>query len=331
MALLRVNACGDNPQPHGGPEGPSLDSLLRTALERPGPVVLMLHGYRYGPGRAGHCPHDLLYAMRPTGGSNRIVSWPRHLGFGVDQRQAGLGEAGLGQAGLGQAGLGQAGFAIAFGWDGRGTIRRAYREAARAGRAMAKLVRQIRAIDRSREVHVLAHSLGARVALCALQHLGPKDLSRLILMSAAEYRSTATAALATPAGQTAQVVHVTSRENDLYDCLLEWLVPAPRRGDRALGTISAANLRPVLLDDPAALAALARIGYRIAPPSRLICHWSPYLRPGVFALYRALLTGTLTPQALDHCLPVSEDRRWTRILPRRIGLPSLPFASKAPT
>ncbi|TNF22423.1 MAG: alpha/beta hydrolase [Rhodobacteraceae bacterium] len=310
MTLLRVNARGDRPEAHME-GGAALERALFAALARPGPVIVMVHGYRYSPGTPGHCPHDLLFAGPSAPGAPRRVSWPRRLGFGSAAQPPGI--------------------ALAFGWQARGPIRRAYREAAQAGRAMACLVRTIKTIDPSRKVHVLAHSLGARVALQALAHLAPGDLSRLILMAAAEYRAAATGALATASGRAAQVVHVTSRENDLYDCLLEWLVRAEARGDRALGAhVAGANMRSVLIDDSATLCALAGLGFRIAPPARRICHWSPYLRAGVFRLYRALLTDALAPGDLDRILPAAEDRRWSRLLPRP-ALPALPFAStKAP-
>lgn len=310
MALLRVNARGERPGLHQDC-GASFEGALATALARPGPVIVMVHGYRYSPGLRGHCPHELLFATPQPRGGRRRVSWPSRLGVGSAARSPGV--------------------AIAFGWEGRGSIRRAYREAAQAGRAMACLVDRIKTIDPSRDVHVLAHSLGARVAMKALAHLGPGDLSYLILMAAAEYRSAAAAALATPSGRAAQVVHVTSRENDLYDCLLEWLVRAETRGDRALGAHAAAsNMRSVLIDDAATLAALRGLGFRIAPPARRICHWSPYLRAGVFRLYRALLTDTLSLDALDRALPAAEDRRWSRLLPVP-PVQGLPFATKAPS
>lgn len=309
MTLLRVNARGTRPGLHQD-RGACLDSALAAALTRPGPVIVMAHGYRYSPSRGGHCPHDLLFAS-PASRRQRCVSWPSRLGFGSAIQPPGI--------------------ALAFGWEGRGSIRRAYREAAQAGGAMACLVERIKTIDPSRDVHVLAHSLGARVALQALAHLRPGDLSRLILMAAAEYRATVAGALATPAGRTAQVVHVTSRENDLYDCLLEWLVRAEARGDRALGAHrAAANMRSLLIDDAATLSALRGLGFRIAPPARRICHWSPYLRAGVFRLYRALLTDSLSPQALDRALPTAEDRRWSRLLPH-VPRQGLPFAAKAPS
>lgn len=327
MALLRINACGDRPRPHHGTE--PLADTLAAVLTRPGPVIVMLHGFRYGPGKAGHCPHDGLFATGGALAGRQVVSWPQRLGLDVDPEPNADLELG---PNLEPAPRGTApGIGVAFGWDGRGTIRGAYRRAAQAGRALARLVRAIRRIDPTREVHVLAHSMGARVALQALAALSPGDMSRLILMAAAEYRTVAAAALATPAGRSAQVVHVTSRENDLYDWLLEWLVPGTERGDRALGPHAAGpNMRSLLIDDPATLSALGELGFDIAPAARRICHWSPYLRSGVFTLYRALLTGGVSPQDLDRVLPSPEDGRWRRLWPN-LALPGLSFAAKAPS
>ena len=50
-----------------------------------------------------------------------------------------------------------------------------------------------------------------------------------------------------------------------------------------------------MIDDPATEQALARLGYPLRPASVRVCHWQPYLRPGLFALYRALLARRLGP------------------------------------
>ncbi|MGY3439445.1 MULTISPECIES: alpha/beta fold hydrolase [unclassified Marinovum] len=308
MALLRINAEDGRPVLHPGVTETDLDASLAAALALPGPVTIMVHGFRYAPGHKRHCPHKRLFAMRPTL-SSRVISWPHHLGFGHDAPPPGVG--------------------VAFGWNARGSLRAAYDEGARAGRALGDVIRKLRQLDPARPVHVLAHSLGARVALAALAHLEPGDISCLILMAGAEYRSCAVAALATPAGRETEVVHVTSGENDLYDSLLEWLAPCP--GDRALGAHSApANLRSLLLDDSDTLAALARLGHTVAPPQFRICHWSTYMRPGIFGFYRALLSGALSPARLDLALPCREPGRWSRLVPGRISIPGFALAGKGP-
>lgn len=307
MAILRVNADGAAPVLHRSPR--PVGPVLRQVLNRqPGPVTVLLHGYKYRPGQ--DCPHEQIFALAPGGQLSRVISWPRHLGYGQDRAAPGV--------------------LVCFGWDARGSVQTAYGRAAEAGRALAGLIRQIRACDPERGVHVLSHSMGARVALQALPHLPGGALGRMILMAAAEYAGAVRATLDTPAGRSAQVVHVTSRENDLYDFLLERTVTPARRGDRALGTQEdrLPNLRNLWLDHAGTLDALARLGYRIAPPQRRICHWSPYLRPGVFGLYQALLSGQLSMPQLDAALPAAAHSRWSRLRPSlRLALP-LPSAQR---
>lgn len=276
MALLRVNAVGVVPVLHGR-DGADLRIALGRALVRPGPVTILLHGYRYRPGTV-NCPHRHIFALRRDVGVGRCASWPRFL-----------------------HGAGAPGVLICFGWDAGGRLGRAYRMAGEAGRALAVLVDMIAALDGARKVHVLAHSMGARVGLQALHFVDAGRLSRLILMAAAEFVRPARAALASPAGRFAEVVHVTGRENRLFDWLLAAGLP---RGDRVLGVraLAADNMRTVLLDDGATLRALAGLGFPIGPPQRRVCHWSPYLRPGVFDFYRALLSGVLEFGELDAAL-----------------------------
>jgi hypothetical protein len=87
------------------------------------------------------------------------------------------------------------------------------------------------------------------------------------------------------------------------------------------GTVALPNLTTLQLDDAASLAALRRAGYRIAPPARLVCHWSPYLRPGVFPLYRAVLDGALGLGQLRALLPEQGAPRWSRLTGRRGATP----------
>ena len=122
----------------------------------------------------------------------------------------------------------------------------------------------------------------------------------------------------TRAGQTAEFVNITTRENDLFDLLLEWSVRAPNAGDLSLGlglAEPAGNWLDVQIDHGATLKALAALGHRIAAPERWICHWSAYLRPGLFALYRALLSGSdcLPLARLRAHLPGGKQPRWSRI------------------
>jgi len=252
----------------------------------------MIHGYRFAPGLAGHCPHGHILSMNPPTGDRKATSWPRHLGLTGDN-----------------------GLAIGLGWEARGSVQGAYRRAAAAGRALAELATLIRQIEPARQIDVIGHSLGARVALQALPHARPGDFRRLILLAAAETRRPARAALDTPAGAWVEIVNVTTRENDLFDFALEWLVSLGT--DTALGQgpgRQQANWLDLQIDQPATLNVLERLGHALPPPPARICHWSPYMRPGIFALYRALMDGTLPLSALRAALPARRDRRWSRLV-----------------
>jgi hypothetical protein len=246
------------------------------------PVVVMIHGYKYAPGRPGYCPHQGLLGTPAARGGRRVVSWPRRLGAG--ERDGALG--------------------IAFGWQGRGSLWQAWSEAGRAGIALARVLAIVAA--EGRRADIVAHSLGGRVALAALGRAPAGAVRNAILIAPAEFRAVATAALDAPAGRTAQVLNVASRENALFDALVEWLVAPHRPGARALGRglcLPRANWTDLRIDDPATLCALGRLGYPVAPASRRICHWSGYLRPGLFGLYRAILSGALPLPVLRDALP----------------------------
>lgn len=276
--------------------------VLRHALSRdPGPVTVMIHGYKYQPGHALHCPHSSIFARRPAPGQPRVVSWPRHLGL-------------RGQPG---EGLG-----ISFGWQARGSIWQAHRHAAAAGEALAELLADLRRLAPARPVNLIAHSLGARVALRAIASADPGTVNRAILLAAAEYAGTARRALETPAALQTQVLNVTSRENDLFDFLSERLIAPDSPGpDHMLGqgAPDLPNLVTLQLDDPDSLRALRRAGFPIRPPERLVCHWSPYLRPGVFPLYRAVFAGDMALSRLRALLPAETAPRWSRLMPRLPG------------
>lgn len=265
------------------------------------PVVVMIHGYRFTPGQHRHCPHRHILSINPPPSDRKAISWPRHLGLD-----------------------GERGLAIAFGWAARGSVRGAYWRARAAGRALAELASRIARLAPGRQIDVIGHSLGARVALAALPHAAPGVFRKLILLAAAETRGPARAAMNSAAGQTVQVINVTTRENDLFDFLLEWLA---RFGlDTAIGQglgRALPNWLDLQIDQPETLAVLGRLGHALPPPPARICHWSPYLRPGVFGLYRALLDDTLSPAVLRPLLPARRDPRWSRLLNPARGLPFL--------
>ncbi|MFO7757367.1 MAG: alpha/beta hydrolase [Roseovarius sp.] len=295
MPLIHVNAGPDGPDLHDRPGG--LPAHLPQVLTGDGPVIVMVHGFKYAPHHESECPHAQILSLDPVRDCFKVVSWPRGLGFGRGAADEGLG--------------------IGFGWNARGTLRQAYAEAARAGEGLARLIAMIGRLAPGRPVHAVAHSLGARVVLQALPHLQAGAMGRLILLAGAEFRGRAAEALETPAGRAAEVINVTSRENDLFDFLLERLIPAPARGNRSLGLAlpSADNVLNLQMDHPGTLAALRSNGFEIGAPVTRICHWSPYTRPGALAMYDCLLRGAaqLPLAQLRAALPDRPTPRWSRL------------------
>jgi uncharacterized membrane protein len=266
-----------------------------AALPAGAPVVAMVHGWRYAPAFGPDCPHGSIMSLNPQPGNARVISWPRHLHLD-----------------------GRNGLAIGLGWQAKCGLWTAHARARIAGLALAAIAEMIQRMDPDRPLHVIAHSLGARVALNALTHAKPGQFGRLILLAPSETRQVAAEALATPAGMAVQVVNVTTRENDLFDAGYEWGVHLGLRTSLGQGLgRRVANWRDLWIDHPDSLAALAAQGFVIPKPTGRVCHWSPYLRPGTMALYRALLTGQLPLSALPDPFP---QRRWARFLAR----PALP-------
>lgn len=312
MAVLRINCIGGVPQLHGAP-APLAPAL--AAHDRSGPVIVMVHGFKFLPGAPRHCPHDHIFSDHAVHACRKALSWPRALNLSAEGDGAPLG--------------------VAFGWPARGTIWQAHAGAALAGEALARLVSALKARVPERPVHVIAHSLGARVALSALHHLAPGAVGRLILLAGAEHRGAALGALATPAGRRTEVINVTSGENRLYDLALEALIPPPAAGDRALGAgLNACNAIDLRLDDAATLDALTGLGFDVAPRTRRVCHWSSYLRPGVFDLYAALLGSSADHRtgfaALRAALPPDEPGVQPARRPLFPGLPVPAWRNAAP-
>jgi hypothetical protein len=264
MPLMQVNA--------EGPE-PILDlAALECCLghiPRHAPVAVLIHGYRYAPGVGRHCPHGHILSVTPRRDVPRAISWPRHLRLsGPDD-----------------------GLALAFGWNARGTIWQAQSRTGATAAALARLVGLIRRIDPDRQVDIMAHSLGARVALAALPRVEPHSVGRMLLLAPADFRTHAESALQSPAGRTAEIFSVTSRANALFDFIVETLLAARLDASVAQGLSEPqANWLDLMIDDGPTEAALAALGFPLRPASARVCHWQPYLRPGLFGLYRALLT-----------------------------------------
>ena len=123
------------------------------------------------------------------------------------------------------------------------------------------------------------------------------------------------------------MLNVTSRENDLYDKALELLLGGPQAC--ALGSgLDAPNAVTLQIDHPGHRAGLRALGFPTAAPVRRICHWSAYMRPGLFPLYRAFLhqPEALNTAMLRAALPPDTAPRWSRLFTR--PLPGVRLAAE---
>lgn len=270
----------------------AIDRAIRDVGDPRAPIVIMIHGYRYSPSVPSRDPHRQILGLAPAPGTRGIVSWPRRLGL------------------AGPQGLG-----LAWGWEAGGTIWGAHKRAAASGLALARVIARLRAAAPDRPVHILAHSLGARVACSALQGLRAGDVHRIVLLAAALSQEEALQASASPAGSHAEVFNMHGAENWLFDTLLRLALPFSGRR-LAPGSITTDRWVDLSLDDPQVLGRLGRLGWRVAPPLARVCHWSGYLRPGVWAFHRALLvTRPLAP--LSTIRAAATERRGRTAVPRR--------------
>ncbi|SPJ24828.1 alpha/beta hydrolase [Palleronia abyssalis] len=286
MPILAVNVT-----PEGALQGDDRLGETLALLPQGAPVVIMVHGYKYSPWSDAHSPHDGLFAANRSTNLRRVTSWPEGLGA-EDAKNGAL--------------------CIGFGWHARGTVWQAWRQSAAVARPLAGLISRI--VSRGRRVHLLAHSMGARVCLHALALAPAKSVDRVILMTGAALREEARLALAAPAAQTAEIVNVTSRENDLFDAMVEALMGFR---DLSIGSGLGTEDRRWLdlqIDAADTRSGLAALGFPIAPSEALICHWSAFRRPGMMPLYRALLSDRrrLSFGLLRAHLPQPE-ARWTRL------------------
>lgn len=275
MAILRVN-CGEALR--GAP-------LPASA----GRTLVMIHGYRYDPAAARADPHLSLYSDAPVrSGGGRVISWPRALGVGAQD------------------------LCVAYGWRARAShlwhLLRArrngfaavYDAAGAAGAALAPLLAELGGA-RAAPVDIIAHSLGARVALSAIRALadaGDADalarLGRVLLLAPAAFAAEARATLDACARLGAprpEVYCVLSRANAPFDALFALVAPSGQGG--ALGREGLGARRrgwlDLAFDDPALVDWAAARGVTLAPPAPGPCHWSVYTRPGAMDLHRAIL------------------------------------------
>lgn len=285
MPLIRLNVSPATGalELHGSTQCPK--RLLARATDPYCPVIIMIHGYKYQPHSIRHCPHRSIFDAH--------TGWPAGLGV------------------TGNDALG-----ICFGWAARGSLARMFETATSTGQQLAQVITLLHATAPDRPIHLIAHSMGAEVALSALEQVRAGTVSRVVLITGASFQSHAARALASPAGRKAELFNITSRENDLFDFIFERLLRAPQPGDRALGQgITAANAMNIELDCNRTLGILHMLGSAIAQPERLICHWSGYTRPGAMAFYTRLLLhphGLPLRRLADH-LPRTASPRWSRL------------------
>ncbi|AUH33932.1 DUF726 domain-containing protein [Paracoccus tegillarcae] len=280
------------------------DALQQAAaLADHAPIIIMVHGYRFSPSQTRHDPHRHILALDPRCVAAPIPSWPRALGFDGEDHSEGL--------------------AIGFGWEARGSLRSVYHRAGQTGRSLARLVEALSQAA-GRPIALIGHSLGARVLLSALHHAPRGTIGRMVLLAAAEFRCAAAQALDTAAGERAEVLNITSRENDLFDFGLEVLVSAARKQAVGFGLERPRpNWIDIQIDDRATLVMLDALGFPMDGRARRLSHWTPYLRGGVFDFYRTALRQpwALPLNLLRRELPAQVEPRWSRLLapPDSIG------------
>lgn len=183
-------------------------SLSVSEMSASAPICIMVHGFQYDPrapvshdrGRASN-PHAQIFHFNEDDPTVERVAhttpWPLRLGFIDDDGETGL--------------------AVAFGWASDPTYARgdwrdwlsrlrwseagaetyyatAYRTAPIAATGLARVIVALSQVFPNREIDLIAHSLGARVAIRALKRLAeenhPKALShvgRVILLGGAPH------------------------------------------------------------------------------------------------------------------------------------------------
>lgn len=290
MPLIQVNAATAT-APSFEHVAPALAGLSHGQC-----VTIMTHGLRFSPFVPEKDPHTHILSLTPRA-CWKAVSWPRHLH--LDRESAGLG--------------------IAFGWHAVGPLRQVATRAFAAGDALADLIAYIHQRRPDLCLNLIAHSLGARVVLRALSQAPAASVARVILMSGAEYRSVADAAMDSAAGHSVQVLNVYSHENAVFDGLFRAAVPAPKLTD---WTLSGGLRRRVGWCDLRADCSRTRdllhlYSVRTRAPVTRVCHWSTYLRPGLFRLYRRVLDPN-EPELLPRLAAELAD---TRSKPPRWHLP----------
>lgn len=259
------------------------------------PIIGMIHGYRYSPSHPDHDPHRNILSTASKNNKCEMFSWPRALGFGTGRPNEGI--------------------AFAYGWEARGSIGRAYHRAGEAGEKLGHIASQL-SERTGRPIALIGHSLGARVALQALHHASAGSIGRIVLLTGAEFRDVAEKAINSPAGQQAEIINITSRENDLFDFVMELWLGRGRRQALGFGLEEPArNWIDAQIDHSDTLDALDALGFPVERGSLRMSHWTPYLRRGLFDFYRTALCQpwALPMPMLRARLPERVEPRWSRL------------------
>ena len=161
----------------------------RRGLAERRPVVVLVHGYKFDPGAPRRPTRTARsIAFQPARGAASVRSWPTGLGFADDGGETGLARR------LRLAGVRAAPRRASLAQRAHRFRARSTTAPARYGARLAELVALIQRLAPGRPVDLLAHSLGARVALAALPHLAAAP-GRVILLGAAEFDARAREAL----------------------------------------------------------------------------------------------------------------------------------------
>jgi hypothetical protein len=297
----------------GGDVAAGLERHLRSVSEG-APVVILVHGYKFHPGLPEADPHRSLFAFRPAPDDWRVRSWPAGLGIADDS-----GETGLAIGFAWPAGASHLASLLACGRTGFALV---YDRAAAFGARLAEVVALVQRLAPGRPIDLLAHSLGARVALAALPHLD-RAPERMILLGAAELDARVHEFLGGMRAPAPQIYNVTARANDLYDVAFECFAPRRGWGERAIGVGLRAQppyWLDLQLDRSDVTDWINAQGIPLTPPRARHCHWSFYTRDGALGVYQAILRrrpGWDIASLRSAACFAAQEPRWTRLLPRR--------------
>ncbi|MEM7640970.1 MAG: hypothetical protein AAF366_00410 [Pseudomonadota bacterium] len=262
MPLLRIDATRDVPQAQTGRTLRETLAAHLAPLPSAAPLIIATHGLRHSPFGQGYDPHRGLLSARPGPAPHwKARSLIRRLHMGDGQRLDGHG--------------------IAFGWDGSGWLWPAMARARQAGQALARTCETIRILRPDLRIGIVTHSLGARVVIEAMLHADRPIFDRALLLTPADTRGRAARALEAAGGRDCQVIATQTPEN--------WLT--------SLGFAAAVPGIPTLAFGPkhqrwTDFVPDRRPDLGVRPWAHRTCHWSCYLRPGLWPLYRGWLTGS---------------------------------------